>query len=59
MGLITLGQDGQAAARWREAALCGQADPELFFPIRAAAPAVTEIQRAKAICACCPVRRPA
>jgi WhiB family redox-sensing transcriptional regulator len=43
---------------WQEAAACRQADPELFFPIGTAGAAAAEIQRAKAICARCPVRRP-
>ena len=43
---------------WQEAAACRQADPELFFPIGSAGAAAAEIQRAKAICAGCPVRRP-
>jgi WhiB family redox-sensing transcriptional regulator len=45
-------------AGWREAAACCQADPELFFPIGSAGTGAAEIQRAKAICAGCPVRRP-
>jgi WhiB family transcriptional regulator, redox-sensing transcriptional regulator len=46
------------AAGWREAAACLQADPELFFPIGSAGLAIAEIQRAKAVCDACPVRRP-
>lgn len=46
------------AAGWREAAVCRQADPELFFPIGSAGMAAAENQRAKAVCAACPVRRP-
>ena len=45
-------------AAWRESAACRQADPELFFPIGQAGPAVAGIQRAKAVCARCPVRQP-
>jgi WhiB family redox-sensing transcriptional regulator len=45
-------------AGWREAAACRQADPELFFPIGSAGTGAAEIQRAKAICARCPVQRP-
>ena len=49
-----------AAARcrvsWRELAACRTADPELFFPIGKTGPAIEEIQRAKAVCASCPVR---
>ena len=41
---------------WRELAACRTADPDLFFPIGKTGPAVAEIQRAKAICASCPVR---
>ena len=44
--------------RWQESAACRQADPELFFPIGATGMAQADIQRAKAICASCPVRRP-
>lgn len=43
---------------WQEAAICRQADPELFFPGGTTGAAVAEIQRAKAVCARCPVRRP-
>jgi WhiB family redox-sensing transcriptional regulator len=50
---------GYDRASWRESAACRQAaDPELFFPIGPAGIAVAEIQRAKAICDSCPVRRP-
>ena len=50
---------GYDRASWRESAACRQAaDPELFFPIGSAGIAVTEIQRAKAICAGCPVQQP-
>lgn len=43
---------------WQEAAMCRQADPELFFPIGTTGAAVGETQRAKAVCARCPVQRP-
>jgi WhiB family redox-sensing transcriptional regulator len=49
---------GYDRASWRESAACQQADPELFFPIGSAGIAVAEIQRAKTICASCPVRQP-
>ena len=38
-------------ATWRDAALCAQADPELFFPENGASP-----EAAEAICRTCPVR---
>ncbi len=47
------------AAPWRESAACRRADPDLFVPLGSAGPATaTEVARAKAICAGCPVRRP-
>ncbi len=45
------------ATGWREAAACRRADPELFFPIGSGRQAAAEIQRAKAVCAACLVRR--
>jgi WhiB family transcriptional regulator, redox-sensing transcriptional regulator len=46
----------QERVSWRELAACRTADPELFFPIGKTGPAIGEIQRAKAVCASCPVR---
>lgn len=43
-------------ASWRESAACRAFDPELFFPIGKAGRAIAQVQRAKAICAGCPVR---
>lgn len=40
-------------APWRQQASCRGLDPELFFPERGA-----PSQRAKAVCATCPVREP-
>lgn len=40
---------------WRFEAACLEQDPELFFPIGDAGPAVDQIERAKAICRTCPV----
>jgi WhiB family redox-sensing transcriptional regulator len=34
-----------------------QADPELFFPVAKYGPGASETDRAKAVCAGCPVRR--
>jgi pimeloyl-ACP methyl ester carboxylesterase len=41
---------------WRSRAACRHADPELFFPVGSAGPALEAIDRAKAICRECPVR---
>jgi WhiB family redox-sensing transcriptional regulator len=43
---------------WREDAACRDADPDLFFPIASTGPALDQIDRAKRVCAACPVRRP-
>jgi WhiB family transcriptional regulator, redox-sensing transcriptional regulator len=42
---------------WRSRSACRSADPELFFPLSAAAACQPQIDRAKAICARCPVRQ--
>ena len=44
------------AELWSRAA-CSTADPELFFPIAPAGPAVRQMARAKAICARCEIRQ--
>jgi WhiB family redox-sensing transcriptional regulator len=44
------------AGRWSRAA-CSTADPDLFFPISGAGPAVKQMIRAKAICARCQIQR--
>jgi WhiB family transcriptional regulator, redox-sensing transcriptional regulator len=43
---------------WRDGAACRNADPDLFFPIGKAGPALSQIDQAKRICRTCPVRRP-
>lgn len=40
---------------WRERAACRSEDPELFFPIGIDGPGLLQVQRAKAVCARCPV----
>ncbi|MGH9102475.1 MAG: WhiB family transcriptional regulator [Acidimicrobiales bacterium] len=40
---------------WRFEAACRDIHPDLFFPVGMTGVAVTEIERAKAVCACCPV----
>jgi len=42
---------------WRTVAACQFADPDLFFPISSAGSSLTQVARAKAICAGCVVRR--
>lgn len=41
---------------WRYSAVCGEEDPELFFPIGNTGPALLQIEEAKAVCRRCPVR---
>jgi len=43
---------------WRREAACTSHDPELFFPIGSAGPAVRQTERAKQICNECPARIP-
>lgn len=40
---------------WRWAAACRDVDPELFFPVGTTGAAAEEIDRAKEVCAGCPV----
>jgi WhiB family transcriptional regulator, redox-sensing transcriptional regulator len=44
-------------ADWWSRAACATADPDLFFPISPAGPALRQVTRAKAICARCDIRR--
>lgn len=41
--------------QWRDQAVCLDEDPELFFPIGSAGPALAQITAAKLVCARCPV----
>jgi WhiB family transcriptional regulator, redox-sensing transcriptional regulator len=41
---------------WRDQAACLDEDPELFFPVGSTGPALEQTERAKAVCADCPVR---
>lgn len=43
---------------WRVHSACASADPELFYPLSPAGRSASQIRRAKAICARCPVRSP-
>jgi WhiB family redox-sensing transcriptional regulator len=40
---------------WRCNAACLDEDPELFFPVGTTGPALTQIERAKAVCRRCDV----
>ena len=39
---------------WREVAACRDADPDLFFPVGTAGPALRQVEEAKRICRACP-----
>ncbi len=41
---------------WRDLAACRDSDPELFFPVGNAGPALVQLDRAKQVCAGCTVR---
>ena len=47
---------GYEGTSWRESAACRAFDPELFFPIGKAGGAIAQVERAKEVCASCPVR---
>lgn len=49
---------GQPRFDWRLSAACRDLDPDLFFPIGSAGPAVTQATAAKQVCLACPVRQP-
>jgi WhiB family redox-sensing transcriptional regulator len=42
---------------WRRAAACRSADPELFFPVSSTGRSLEQVERAKAVCRTCIVRR--
>ena len=43
-------------AGWMLRGACRSEDPELFFPIAAAGPALAQVSSAKAVCGRCPVQ---
>lgn len=49
---------GAARTDWRLDAACRHSDPELFFPVGTAGPALQQIDQAKQVCHACPVRAP-
>lgn len=40
---------------WRDSAACRDRDPELWFPVGDAGPALLQVEQAKAVCRTCPV----
>ena len=48
----------EAPGSWAAEGACRHADPELFFPVARAGPALVQLARAKKVCARCPVRTP-
>jgi WhiB family transcriptional regulator, redox-sensing transcriptional regulator len=46
------------SADWRAYAACRRADPRLFFPAGTGEAALVQVERAKQVCADCPVRIP-
>jgi WhiB family redox-sensing transcriptional regulator len=45
-----------APANWHQDAACRDVDPDLFFPIGTAGPALRQIDEAKRICRACPAQ---
>jgi WhiB family transcriptional regulator, redox-sensing transcriptional regulator len=45
------------SASWQRAAACRSADPELFFPVSSSGRSLEQVERAKAVCRTCIVRR--
>lgn len=43
---------------WAASGACQHSDPELFFPVTETGAAASQLARAKAVCAGCPVRDP-
>jgi hypothetical protein len=55
--LDALGFVPPAGQGWRERAVCREVDPELFYPVGVGAQVAEQTQRARQVCAGCPVRR--
>lgn len=45
-----------ATSDWRTRAACRDTDPDLFFPVGTAGPAIAQVARAKQVCESCPAR---
>jgi WhiB family redox-sensing transcriptional regulator len=54
--LDELGFTGPDVSSWRGQAACAGTDPELFYPVGTGARVAAQIDRAKQVCAGCPVR---
>jgi WhiB family transcriptional regulator, redox-sensing transcriptional regulator len=48
----------EGSGDWRSSASCRNEDPELFFPIGTTDRALTQLQKAKAVCRSCRVQQP-
>lgn len=46
-----------SGTEWTDQAACRDHDPELFFPVSETGPGARQAERAKAVCATCPVRQ--
>lgn len=53
---ITFRRPTRDDTRWRDAAACRTADPDLFFPTGVTGDAIEDTQAAIALCRRCPVR---
>jgi WhiB family transcriptional regulator, redox-sensing transcriptional regulator len=49
---------GTGHVDWRDDAACLHADPDLFFPVGTAGPALRQVEKARRVCLACPVRVP-
>jgi WhiB family transcriptional regulator, redox-sensing transcriptional regulator len=47
----------ESRAEWWSHAACSTSDPDLFFPIASAGPALRQVTQAKAICARCQIQQ--
>jgi WhiB family transcriptional regulator, redox-sensing transcriptional regulator len=55
--MYTLETGRTRSQAWAARGECRHSDPELFFPITAAAPAASQLAEAREICDRCPVRQ--
>lgn len=51
-------RSGGTSPAWQRYSMCRSEDPELFFPVGEAGPALGQTEEAKAVCRRCPVIRP-